>query len=141
MAYLLDTNVVSELRKKSRAHPNVKRWQSNQPSWEQWISVISLMEVRIGVVRALKTDPSFAEILDEWYRSQLVPAYSGRILFVDLITAEKRAEFEKQRTLSYSDALIAATAATRGMIVVTRNISDFAGLGIDLVNPWEYENE
>lgn len=98
------------------------------------------MEVRIGVVRALKSDPSFARILDEWYRSQLVPAYSGRILFVDLITAEKRAEFEKQRTLSYSDALIAATAATRGMIVVTRNISDFAGLGIDLVNPWEYEN-
>jgi len=141
MAYLLDTNVVSELRKRGRANANVKRWQSGQPSWDQWISVISLMEVRIGVVRALKSDPPFARILDEWYRSQLVPAYSGRTLPVDLITAEKRADFEKRRTLSYSDALIAATAATKGLVVATRNISDFEGLGLELVNPWECENE
>jgi len=65
MAFLLDTNVISELRKGHRANPNVKTWQANYPAAEQWISVITLMEIGIGIVRAMNRDPDFAKVLNE----------------------------------------------------------------------------
>ena len=138
MAFLLDTNVLSELRKAHRANANVCSWQAKHPVSKQWVSVISLMEVKIGIVRAWSQDKNFARVLDEWYRKRLVPAFAGRTLAVDLKTAEKRAGYEKQRTIAYSDALIAATAAVHDMTIVTRNTADFADLGIKLVNPWEH---
>jgi len=138
MAFLLDTNVVSELRKADRTHPKVISWQANYPAAQQWISVISLMEMRIGIVRAKDRDPEFARVLDIWYQQRLLPAYARRIIPVGLKIAEKRADYEKRRTISYSDALIGATAATNHLSLVTRNTKDFVDLGIDLINPWEH---
>jgi len=138
MGFLLDTNVLSELRRGHLTHPGVLKWQKLQPTKDQWISVISLMEVSIGVVRARKSDRRFSEVLAKWYRDKLVPSYTDRTLPVDVRVAEKRAEYEKLRTVAYSDALIGATAAVNGLTLVTRNTKDFAGLRIPLINPWEH---
>lgn len=137
MAYLIDTNVLSELRKAHRANAKVRNWHSEQEVEKLWISVISLLEIKIGIVRAQNNDPDFSKVLSKWYDSQLVPSYFGRILSIDQRIAEERSDFEKIRTLPYSDALIAATAVVYGMIVVTRNTGDFIDLGITLINPWE----
>jgi predicted nucleic acid-binding protein len=138
MPFLLDTNVLSELRKGDRTSKNVKAWQKSHAASDHWISVISLMEVQIGIVRALRHDPPFARILADWYDTSLVVAYMSRTLIVDRCIAEKRAEFERLRTLNHSDALIAATADVKGMVLATRNTKDFDDLGIPLVNPWEH---
>lgn len=137
MGFLLDTNVVSELRKAHKADRNVRFWQSQHEAISQWISVISLMETKIGIVRAQSKDAEFAEVLSDWYHHTLLPAYSGRIIDVSLEIAEQRAEFESVRTVPYSDALLAATAKIRGLTIATRNTKDFEGLGIDLINPWK----
>jgi predicted nucleic acid-binding protein len=138
MPYLLDTNVLSELRRGHRGDPKLRNWQAQHSHEDQWISVISLMEVRIGVIRARRTDLQFSEALDKWYRTQLLPTYQNRILMVDTKVAELRAAYEATRTVAYSDALIAATAAAHGHTLVTRNVKDFEGLGIKLVNPWKH---
>ena len=138
MAFLLDTNVLSELRKGHNIDPKVETWQRLCATSDQWISVISLIEVQIGVRRALRHDPVFAKVLDDWYQSTLLAAYQNRTLRVDVQIVEKRAEYESLRSLNYSDALIAATAHVNHMALVTRNTKDFHDLGIDLINPWEH---
>lgn len=96
------------------------------------------MEIRLGVQKALNSDPNFAKLLHEWYQSQLLPSYEGRILNVDLDVAEIRANFPIKRTLPYSDALIGATAKHHNLTLVTRNTKDFEDFGIHLINPWEH---
>lgn len=137
MEFLLDTNVVSEFRKAHNANENTRQWQSCYSASQLWLSVISLMEIKIGIVRAERKDYPFSQVLSKWYDDSLLPAYHGRILEVSLEVAEIRASFESQRTLPYSDALIAATAKLHDLTLVTRNIKDFQGLGIELANPWE----
>ncbi|NBB78954.1 MAG: PIN domain-containing protein [Verrucomicrobia bacterium] len=138
MAFLIDTNLVSELRKRHNANPSVLAWQKHVRAIDQWISVISLMEIRIGVLKAETSDAAFAQKLDLWYHRRLLPAYRGRILPVDLKVAEMRSTLSPHRTLPHSDALIAATAKHHRLTIATRNTKDFEGLGIDLINPWEF---
>lgn len=137
MAFLLDTNVLSELRRRSAAPP-VVAWQKSFKLSEYHISVISLMEIRRGAEKVREKDSAFAVKLDEWYAHRLLPAYNGRILPITLPICEILACFPQKPTRPELDALIAATAKLHKLTIATRNTQDFEGLGIDLINPWEF---
>ncbi len=136
MALLVDTNVVSELRKKSRCNPAVAAWQLEISGQELFISVISLMEIKQGVLAAKRKDARLAELLNEWYEAQVKPAFDGCVLSIDFPIAERCAILLSQRTRSLADGLIAATAYVNDLTLVTRNTADFADTGIRLINPW-----
>jgi predicted nucleic acid-binding protein len=137
MAFLIDTNVLSEIRKKS-ADPSVLQWQSQHDLVDCWVSVLTLMEIKTGIARIRNTDASFADKLDAWYRGEVLKAYAGRILPVTLPVCEVRATLSCERTLPALDALIAATAKHFKLKMVTRNIKDFEHFGIELINPWAH---
>lgn len=137
MAFLLDTNVVSELRRKS-VDPRVFAWQNNYAVEESWLSVLTLMEIRWGTERVRSKDTTFAAELDRWYRDVLLKIYTGRILPVTLEICEARALLPDKRTLPVIDGLIGATAKRHSLSLVTRNVKDFRGFGLHLVNPWEH---
>lgn len=133
---LLDTVVVSELRKGARADPAVVAWQRSVVTVPAWLSVITLLEIRSGLRSVQARDPAFAARLETWYREQLLPRFREHLLPVDRAIAEAAAEFTTTRTLPPHDALIAATAKVHGLTVATRNLADFADTGVAVVNPW-----
>jgi len=139
MMYLLDTNVVSELRKGRRADPNVIAWAGGISSNEMFISVISIMELRMGILSLARRDTHQADILAHWLDNSVIPAFAGRILSIDLGVANQCAILHVPDPRSDRDALIAATALTHGMTVATRNIKDFRATGVPLINPWGNE--
>lgn len=96
-----------------------------------------MMEIRVGILSAMKKNPEFGILLQDWYDQKLKPEFSGRVLPVDLAVAEYCATLQSRRTLPYRDGLIAATAEVRSLTLATRNLSDFEGLGLRIVNPWE----
>lgn len=137
MISLLDTDVVSELRKpESRAHPAVRSWAQRQRTSELFLSVISVMEVEIGVGRVERRDTRQGAVLRRWLEQDLLPAFAGRLLPVDLAVARRAAGLYVPDPRPERDVLIAATAIEAGLTVVTHNVSDFAALGVDLVDPW-----
>jgi predicted nucleic acid-binding protein len=137
VTYLLDTNVVSELRKpESRANPAVRSWARTQRTSELFLSVITVMEVEIGVGRVEKRDTAQGTVLRRWLEQDLLPAFAGRLLPVDVPVARRAAGLHVPDPGPERDVLIAATALEAGLTVVTRNVVDFAALGVDLVDPW-----
>ncbi len=137
MSYLLDTNVISELRKPAgRAAPNVRTWAQRQPTSELSISVITVMEIEIGVARLERRDSFQGDVLRKWLERDLVVAFATRILPIDLAVVRRAAAMHVPNPRPERDVLIAATALTLSLIVVTRNISDFQPLGVELLNPW-----
>lgn len=134
--YLVDTNVLSELRKGSKADPAVLSWASHVKRTELWVSVICLMEIRNGIHSVLHKDAAFGHLLQSWYEEKLKPSFSGRILTVGLKEAECCADLQRIRTLPFRDGFIAATAASAKLTLVTRNTKDFEGLMIPYLNPW-----
>ena len=137
MAYLIDTNVVSELRKKGRCDPNVSAWQLEASRHEHFISVISMMEIRHGILMAKRKNAVFAELLEQWYEVQVKTTFDGCVLPVDLAVAERCSTLLSERSRGLADALIAATAYVNDLTLATRNVAAFAGSGVKLVNPWE----
>lgn len=137
-AFLLDTVTISEFRKSGRIHPGVDAWQHHCLGDEMWISVVTPLEIRMGILQVHRRDPAFAEKLDSWLVNTVIPDFRHRILGIDLGTALLAAEFRAVHGLSPNDSLIAATAQIHGLILATRNTSDFAATGIPLVNPWEH---
>ncbi len=138
MSYLLDTNVISELRKPAgRAAPNVRTWAQRQPTSELSISVITVMEIEIGVARLERRDSFQGDVLRKWLERDLVVAFATRILPIDLAVVRRAAAMHVPNPRPERDVLIAATALTLSLIVVTRNISDFQPLGVELLNPWD----
>lgn len=135
--FLLDTNVVSELRKvrAGRADPNVAAWARAVPSSALYLSVISVMELEIGIGAVAKRDPAQHSVLRAWMDNFVMPAFAGRILDVSLPVAQRCAPLHLPRPRSERDALIAATALHHQLKVVTRNEPDFAGM-VTLINPW-----
>ncbi len=135
---ILDTNVVSELRKirSGRAEPAVARWASAQSASELYVSVITIQELEIGVLRAERRDASRGDLLRTWMVQHVLPAFAGRILPVDAAVAIRAASLHVPDPKSSNDAFIAATALVHRMALATRNVADFEGLGVDLVNPW-----
>jgi toxin FitB len=136
--FLLDTNVVSELRKASagKADKNVVSWASSTSAGDLFVSVITIQELEIGVLLAERRDPSQGRLLRRWLEAQVIPAFTHRILPVDTAVARRGAALHVPDPRPSRDALIAATALVHAMPVVTRNVTDFEPTGVDLVNPW-----
>lgn len=136
--YLLDTNVVSELRKASRADPRVVAWAAQCDLQFMHVSVVSILEIRLGILSLQRRDKTQADILGAWLSRQVIPGFAERILPVDLPVALRCAELHVPDPRSDRDALIAATALAHGLVVVTRNIKDFLATGVATLNPWLY---
>jgi predicted nucleic acid-binding protein len=134
--YLLDTNVVSELRKAGRADSNVVAWASKVATGTLYISAVTLLEIELGILSLERRDQPQASILRVWMQRHVLPAFEGRVLPVDTAVALQCAQLHVPNRRAERDALIAATAVVHGMTVVTRNVSDFEGAGALLINPW-----
>lgn len=137
--YLLDTNVVSELRRiaAGRGDARVATWQARTRPAACYLSVVTWMELEIGVLRMERRDASQGRLLRHWLTASLQPAFAGRILDVDARIATQTARLQVPDPRPPNDALIAATALAHELVVVTRNTRDFAGTGALLLNPWE----
>jgi toxin FitB len=137
--YLLDTNVISEIRKAraGKADRHVAHWASSLPVADLFVSVIAIHEIEIGVLLAERRDPPQGRLLRAWLDVHVLRAFADRILPVDTIVARRSAHLHVPRTRPVRDALIAATALVHGMTVVTRNVSDFVPTGVEVLNPWE----
>ncbi|WP_210411729.1 type II toxin-antitoxin system VapC family toxin [Rhodoferax sediminis] len=139
MMFVLDTNVVSELRKirSGRADANVAKWADSVESVDLYLSVITVQELEIGVLLAERRDPAQGAVFRAWLDSHVLPAFAGRILPVDTAVAQRSAKLHVPDPRPVRDCLIAATALVHGMTVVTRNVADFEPCGVLLLNPWE----
>ena len=137
--YLLDTNVVSELRKvnQGKADVNVVAWDASVDATDLYLSVITVQELEIGVRLAERRDTAQGALLRTWLHSHVLPAFDGRILNVDIAVALRSAALHVPNPCSIPDSLIAATALVHGMTVVTRNVADFASTGVVMINPWD----
>ena len=134
--YLLDTNVISELRK-PKADKNVVAWANTVIAPRLFISAITLKELETGVLRMERRDPAQGKVLRHWLKRHVMPAFDARILPVDAAVALRCASLHVPDSANESDALIAATALVHGLTVVTRNVSDFKSSGVPLINPWD----
>ncbi len=136
MSYLVDTNVLSELRNK-RADANVVAWMQARPRQSLYLSVLSLGEIRKGIEGV--ADPAFRQTLADWLEVELRNWFVGRLLGIDEKVADRwgRVQAAAARTLPVIDGMLAATALEHDLTLVTRNTKDFAGLGVQLINPWE----
>ncbi len=135
--YVLDTNVISELRKGQKAERNVRMWAHALPTASLYLSVVSVLELEIGILLVERRDRKQGAILRTWMDGHVLPSFSGRILVVDTAVAQRCALLHVPNPRSDRDALIAATALVHGMTVVTRNVSDFQATGVVAVNPWQ----
>ena len=137
--YLLDTNVVSELRKVSagKADARVASWADAADAADLYFSVITLQELEIGVLLVERRDPAQGKLLRAWLDSHVLPAFAGRILPVNEAIARRSARLHVPDPRPVRDGLIAATALINRMTVVTRNVADFAATGVSIINPWD----
>ena len=135
---LLDTNVVSELRKvgDGRADPGIMAWLAGTDASSCYVSALTLMELEIGILRVERRDPAQGNLLRRWMESRVMPEFAERTLPVDTTVALRCARLHVPDPRAERDALIAATALVHGMRVVTRNVADFAATGVPLLNPW-----
>lgn len=140
MKYLLDTNVVSELRRREKCDRFVQAWQKAHDPKSCGISVICLMELQLGIALAAKRDANKGEVLQAWYETRVKPGFAGRILPVTLAVAEACASLHASRPRAFRDSLIAATALVHGLEIVTRNVGDFADTGVAVVDLWKWPN-
>ena len=136
MSYLIDTNVLSELRRK-QPDPKVAAWVRERPRQSLYLSVLSLGEIRKGIEGV--ADAAFRRILTDWLEVELPNYFVGRLLDIDAQVADRwgRVQACAGRTLPTIDGLLAASALQHNLALVTRNVKDFAGLGVQIVNPWE----
>lgn len=137
--YLLDTNVVSELRKakSGKADKNVVSWANSISATTLFLSTITILELETGVLLVERRDATQGAVLRSWLNNHVLPTFSDRIIVVDIAVAQRCAKLHVPDPCSDRDALIAATAMVHGMTVVTRNIKDFESMGVELLNPWD----
>jgi hypothetical protein len=137
--FLLDTNVISELRKAraGKADRNVAAWARAVPAGSLFLSAIVIQELEIGTLLAERRDPPTGAILRAWLDDHVLPAFAERILSVDTTVARRSAALHVSDPRPVRDGLIAATGLVHGMTVVTRNVADFAPTGVPLLNPWD----
>ena len=135
MRFLLDTNMISELRKRDRAHPNVAKWVALTPAGEIATSVIVLAEIRRGIELKRRRDPEQARSLALWFR-QMRRRLGDRVLPVDESIAEAWAVLGIPNPLPLIDGLLAATAKVHGLTLVTRKVDDFVRTGVSVVDPF-----
>lgn len=138
MMFVLDTNVVSELRKArtGKIDPNVAAWAGSVDAAELFVSSITIMELELGILSVERRDAVQGAVLRSWLEQHVLPEFSGRTLPVDTAVALRCAKLHVPDKRGERDALIAATALVHGMTVVTRNVADFEPTGVKIVNPW-----
>ncbi len=139
--YLLDTNVVSELRKakSDKADKQVIAWANSVSASSLFLSVITILELETGILLIARRDVAQSVVLRSWLDSHVLPAFSDRVLVLDIAIAQRCAKLHVPDLRSDRDAIIAATALVHGMTMVTRNVSDFEQTGVELFNPWEFK--
>lgn len=139
LMFVLDTNVVSELRKirSGKADSNVAEWADRVDAIDLYLSAITVLELETGVLRMERRDPIQGAILRAWMDRRVLPEFAGRVLPIDTEVARRCAGLHVPNSRSERDALIAATALVHGMTVVTRNVADFEATGVTLMNPWD----
>jgi predicted nucleic acid-binding protein len=136
--FVLDTNVVSELRKvrHGKADLQVAKWADSVDAASLYLSAITVLELETGVLQIARRDTKQGQVLRIWLDNHVLPEFSGRVLPVDTAVARRCARLHVPDPRSERDALIAATALVHGMTVVTRNVDDFELMGVLLLNPW-----
>lgn len=135
MSYLIDTNVISELRKGKRADPAVNAWFDALPDEEIFLSVLTIGEFRQGIERIRRRDPDSATALDGWL-DRVVATHGDRLIPVDRLVAEEWGRMNGPDPLPVVDGLLAATAKVNGLTLATRNVRDVERTGVDLVDPF-----
>lgn len=135
MKFLVDTNVISEIRKRERAHPNVVRWVSVTAAKDIGTSVVVLAEIRRGIELKRRSDPEQAQALDRWF-TQMRTRLGDRVLGIDEPIAESWAIMSVPDPLPLIDGLLAATAKVHGLTLVTRNIADVSHTGVSVLDPF-----
>lgn len=135
MSYLLDSNIVSELRKRERADAGVRQWFAGVDDTELYLSVLTVGEIRRGIESIHRRDRARALALNRWFHA-LVTEYEARILLVDRKVAEEWGRMNAAATLPAIDSLLAATAHVHGLTFVTRNTKDMTRTGVPCLNPF-----
>ncbi len=137
--FVLDTNVVSELRKvrSGKADPQVDAWASEIPSGQLFLSSVTIHELEHGVLLAERADPAKGAVLRRWLDESVAAAFDQRVFVIDATVARRAAALHVPNPAPFRDALIGATALVHGMTLVTRNTKDFARFdGLDIIDPW-----
>lgn len=135
--FLLDTNVISKLRRPDKADRNVVAWANAVPAANFFMSVISILEIELGARLIDRRDAVQGTVLRAWINDQVLTRFEGRILAIDTAVAQRCAQLHVPNPRAERDALIAATALVHGLTVVTRNVGDFEPTGVPLLNPWD----
>src|ERR1700736_6452358 len=133
--FVLDTDVLSELRQPRKSNPRVLAWASSQPVAAQFLSSITVLELELGVLQKERKDATQGAVLRAWLDGQVLPQFAGRVLAFDQPVALRCARLHVPDPRAERDAVIAATALAHGMTVVTRNTDDFKATGVPLLNP------
>jgi toxin FitB len=134
--FLLDTNVVSELRRPARSDPEVRSWADNTPAELYALSVVTVQELERGTLLMERRDAAQGAILRRWLEAEVLARLASRILPIEVAVARRCAQLHVPDPRPERDALIAATALVHDLIIVTRNETDFAPMGVRLFNPW-----
>jgi toxin FitB len=135
--FLLDTNVISDLRRPRGGDRRVAEWAARVRHDDIFLSAITILEIEAGTLLRQRRDPHQGAILRAWIDDQILPRFAGRILAVDTAVAQRCARLHVPDPRPERDALIAATALVHGLTMVTRNVKDFQGMGVRWLNPWE----
>ena len=134
--FVLDTNVLSQLRRPEKADRKVLAWASMTPLASIFLSVITLLELELGALSIARKDEAQGRVLRSWIDDQILPRFEGRMLAIDTAVALRCASLHVPDPRAERDALIAATALVHGMTIVTRNVADFERTGVQILNPW-----
>lgn len=136
--YLLDTNVISELRKagSNKVNNNVVKWAQSVSTSSLFISSISILEIEMGILQLERKDPKQASVYKTWLKDHVLKAFSDRILSFDTRSALKCAQLHVPDPKSERDAMIAAISIVHGFTLVSRSESDFQHINVELINPW-----
>ncbi|MBV9739121.1 MAG: type II toxin-antitoxin system VapC family toxin [Hyphomicrobiales bacterium] len=136
MSYLFDTNIISEIRKGARSDPHVSAWYASIADEDIFLSTLVLGEIRKGIELARSRDAGRAVAPERWLRG-VETAFDGRVLGIDNTVSDQWGRMSAMRPVSVIDGLLAATALTAGLTLVTRNDRDVAGLGVTVLNPFK----
>ncbi|MBB5754147.1 type II toxin-antitoxin system VapC family toxin [Prosthecomicrobium pneumaticum] len=135
--FVLDTNVISELRRPERSDRAVLSWAESLPVECFFVSAITILELEQGALTVAREDKAFGSILRDWIDRVVLPHFGGRVLSIDRAVAMRCAELHVPTRRAERDAFIAATALVHGMKIATRNVRDFQPMGVAVINPWE----